>query len=178
MRRLLRWAFDSAAAVSAVLFVTVPWVRCSWHAESVHLLDLGQGWEVVSEFSDLKVDNTPAIRAAKQARDNWDDGQAPRPRTNYALASYPPALPGPQALPRPPLPDAVSYSLNYVVLAASLLLLPLLRLATLLCRRRLRPAGFCPNCGYDLRATPDRCPECGSVPMPRQPDPINYPNVT
>ncbi len=49
-------------------------------------------------------------------------------------------------------------------LALLFAILPGLRLRSILRTRRRHRAGLCPHCGYDLRATPDRCPECGHVP--------------
>jgi hypothetical protein len=46
---------------------------------------------------------------------------------------------------------------------AALAVLPSAFLVRLLRRRRAARVGRCPSCGYDLRATPERCPECGTV---------------
>ena len=63
-----------------------------------------------------------------------------------------------------------SFALNYTLvdvpcwLPALLLSAPLLHRAKIRLRRgAAKQAGRCPACGYDLRASPDRCPECGAA---------------
>jgi 4-amino-4-deoxy-L-arabinose transferase-like glycosyltransferase len=55
-------------------------------------------------------------------------------------------------------------SLPMWMVAAPAAVLPLIRLRRGWRARRRRVEGLCLVCGYDLRATPDRCPECGTVP--------------
>jgi hypothetical protein len=55
------------------------------------------------------------------------------------------------------------WTLPWWLPAGAASVLPTFRCIATLRRRRLRRRGLCERCGYDLRATPDRCPECGAV---------------
>jgi hypothetical protein len=60
--------------------------------------------------------------------------------------------------------ERVCTGIPYWFLACASAALPVGRSLIALTRVRRRRPGHCVKCGYDLRATPDRCPECGAIP--------------
>lgn len=60
----------------------------------------------------------------------------------------------------------VSGASRWWVISIALSLLPTWRLIARVRRRRSGLPGLCAGCGYDRRATPDVCPECGRA-VPR-----------
>jgi hypothetical protein len=49
------------------------------------------------------------------------------------------------------------------LIAAILAILPAVQLLVRWRSSRRENSGLCPSCGYDLRASKDRCPECGTI---------------
>jgi hypothetical protein len=59
----------------------------------------------------------------------------------------------------------VSVSIRYAVICPAIGFLAACALLLRLRLKRNRRVGVCPNCDYDVRATPARCPECGWIPV-------------
>jgi hypothetical protein len=155
MRRKL---FTLAAGVSAVLFVgaCVLWVRSWWIDDSVQWRRRIDGNTI--ETWSLQ---TAAGQVGLSGEQNWAPNLPVGSDLSWASAAasrVPPRWVSQGSIP----------GWHLMVYTGALPLWWAVRsLYPTLTRRSRRRLGLCIHCGYDLRTTPDRCPECGAIPAPR-----------
>ena len=181
MRRKL---FTFLAALSLLLFLGVCgiWIRSYWRADVVFLRGSVVSWEVRSDHGILGISRLEDLKASESGTRNVIAGvdvssdvaskgedaamsklwvPAPELRrfggfaqAHYGLGNYPPTQYDTLVAP-------------YWFCAAVTAILPATWVRAGMRSRRRNRAGLCRACGYDLCATPDRCPECGAVPAAR-----------
>jgi len=167
--------------LSAMLAIasTALWVRSHWFHESVGLIGPVRGLTLDSMTGLLRVEfgqgATSTMHHGWQAHSEvishdshsrqftlWSELDGVGVRGGFAGFAFR----------RIVSPTRTVYSCYAPHWSLILLLLPLPLQSFLLARRRLHRLkhNLCPTCAYDLRASKDRCPECGS-PIPNSSHP-------
>ena len=169
MKRLARMLFTLCSAASLVLCVAVCvlWVRSYWAADiaspsGAPFGDRGS-WTVASYQGRVRVSlYRPMTQAENAAWRNWE--------RNWLAFSTGDSGPRSPATPQPGTYVRQRWAAVPHWVVAGVLAAATVGLATPKVRRVRRDQravrGLCTSCGYDLRATPGRCPECGAQAEP------------
>jgi hypothetical protein len=145
-----RWLLNFAAAVSLVCFVAIGIVWIASYNGGYRFSSSSYYYEIWSDHGWLRLYNiAPQVSAS--------------PTTVRAGSVRVPTFIAKQLI-------HIPHGLVMLVL----LIAPVITLRAHQLRKQealRKTKHLCVNCGYDLRATPDRCPECGAIPSPTKPAP-------
>ena len=155
MRRPARPVFTICSALSLVVFLLVVW---SWWIANFQIRPAPGGLVLVSGMADL--------------RDHRDAGAIGKPVDPVLVAVGLGEAEGRARQSNRPVvsllgfvyidePRGLTVHVPYWLLLLLSMPLPARWLWVRARDRRRRSGNACVNCGYDLRGTPDRCPECG-----------------
>jgi hypothetical protein len=188
VRRLLRILMNAATALSAMLCVAtiLLWTRSYWAAD-MYIFTEPPDTLVVSSRGMLCAMGHPGPLPPKfrlvVTSGRHVTGYRLSPPTDVRVRRASPAEPGLRSafalgglswfctdggkFGRGEMVPVWQATVPHWVLVATTAILPCIRAPGWSRRRRRhrrRAAACCVSCGYDLRATPDECPECGTIP--------------
>jgi hypothetical protein len=154
VKRLRRIAWNMLAAISALLCLSISCLSIMDNSQRPFVLVRGGRGIDVFVGGGITFGNAPPVS------DTWIIIDRHESFAGFQYVHFSPQF-GPH-------PKSIWLALvPYWFVLGSLAALPLAWIASFARRRRRIAANLCAECGYDLRASPSRCPECGTVPAKR-----------
>jgi hypothetical protein len=155
MKRILRWFFPALVLLSVLLLIRIEFVLWDDDRSILHLawLDVGSWHLTLDEFQGSLYCTKSAVQGF--SLDDYYSGYLIWFRFGtQELSLY---------------WKATAFAIPYWPVPLLIIAVFMIRLAHFSspfnsAKRRHAATNLCQVCGYDLRATPDRCPECGTIP--------------